>query len=169
MRLRFGINADNSKSVVLIALRMNDVVPTQAIRGLVENNEFIVISTFALPFNAKDGVHVLGPEWRSSQFPDILAISDLVISKLGYGIVSECIAAQKPLIYIPRVDFAEYEVLRNGSSGLLHSHLMPKDDFLEGKWYGHAKACLSRSFDWQKVRTDGADIAAGVILSYGRR
>ena len=144
---------------------MNDVVPTQAIQDLVKSNEFIVISTFALPFNAKDNVHVLGPAWRSSEFPDIVAISNLVISKLGYGIVSECIAAQTPLIYIPRADFAEYEVLRNGSSDMLHSHLMPKDDFLDGKWYDHVKACLSRPFDWKAVRTDGAEVAAEIVFS----
>ena len=165
IRWRLGIDGSNSKSVVLIALRMNDGVPTHAIQDLVESNEFIAISTFPLPFNAKDNVHVLGPEWRSSEFPDIVGISDLVISKLGYGIVSECIAAQTPLIYIPRADFAEYEVLKNDSCDMLHSHLMPKSDFLDGKWYDHAKVCLSRSFDWQEVRTDGAEAAAEVIIS----
>ncbi len=44
-------------------------------------------------------------------FPDISASADLVLSKLGYGIITECFAEGIPLIYLPRVDFAEYPVL----------------------------------------------------------
>lgn len=44
-------------------------------------------------------------------FPDLSASADCVVSKLGYGIVTECFKNGVPLIYPPREDFAEYPVL----------------------------------------------------------
>ncbi len=44
-------------------------------------------------------------------FADILASMDAVISKPGFGILSDCIANKKPLIYADRSDFREYPIL----------------------------------------------------------
>jgi UDP:flavonoid glycosyltransferase YjiC (YdhE family) len=163
-RSRLGIHRGDSRSIVLIALRMENTVPLRAIQALVESDEFIILSFVPLPIQKKNTVYVIDSEWRISDFPSIVAMSDLVISKLGYGIVSECIASRTPLLYIPRDDFAEFEVLRSGSSGLLHSYQMSRDNFLQGNWYNPAKRLLSTQFNWPNVRTDGADIAAEMIL-----
>jgi L-arabinokinase len=42
----------------------------------------------------------------------LTASADVVISKPGYGVVSECFLNGTPLLYIPRMDFAEYPVLK---------------------------------------------------------
>ena len=39
--------------------------------------------------------------------PDILGAADVMIGKIGYGTVSECLAHLCPLLYIPRVDWPE--------------------------------------------------------------
>lgn len=44
-------------------------------------------------------------------FSDVIASVDAVISKPGYGILSDCIVNQKPLIYAERRDFLEYAIL----------------------------------------------------------
>jgi hypothetical protein len=44
-------------------------------------------------------------------FADILASADAVISKPGFGILSDCIANKKPLIYADRSNFREYPIL----------------------------------------------------------
>ena len=44
-------------------------------------------------------------------FSDILASVDLVITKPGFGIVSECIANNKPILYSDRENFLEYPIL----------------------------------------------------------
>lgn len=44
-------------------------------------------------------------------FSDIVASVDAVLSKPGYGIISDCIANDKPLAYAERTDFLEYAVL----------------------------------------------------------
>lgn len=44
-------------------------------------------------------------------FSETLASCDLVVSKPGFGIVSECAVSAKPLVYADRSDFAEYPIL----------------------------------------------------------
>lgn len=39
--------------------------------------------------------------------PDLIAASDVVLGKIGYGFVSECIANGTPLVYVPRSDWPE--------------------------------------------------------------
>ena len=44
-------------------------------------------------------------------YPDLVAAADVVVSKPGYGIVTDCIGARTRLIYTDRGDFPEYPVL----------------------------------------------------------
>lgn len=167
-RLHLGLSADDPRPLILLALRM-DVAPSRAIQELIESDEFVLLASEPLSVESGNNVRVLPSHWQPPKYPgypDIVAISDLTISKLGYGIVSECIAGQTPLMYIPRDDFAEYQVLRDGIDGLLPSYIMPGDDFLEGRWYDHVKAFLSDQFCWPGCRVDGAEVAADIILSH---
>jgi L-arabinokinase len=64
---------------------------------------------------------VLPLEWRRSNihplnrervtFSDVVASADAVVSKPGFGIVSNCVVNRKPLVYADREDFLEYQVL----------------------------------------------------------
>ncbi len=54
--------------------------------------------------------HIVEKQWFKYQ--DLTASADIVISKPGYGVVSECFLNGTPLLYIPRADFAEYPVLK---------------------------------------------------------
>ncbi|HEX2955228.1 MAG TPA: hypothetical protein VHO70_00245, partial [Chitinispirillaceae bacterium] len=48
--------------------------------------------------------HLIEKKWFCYQ--DLTASADVVISKPGYGVVSECFLNGTPLLYIPRMDFA---------------------------------------------------------------
>ena len=47
-------------------------------------------------------------------FADLVAAVDVVVSKPGYGIVTDCIGARTRLVYTPRGDFPEYPILTAG-------------------------------------------------------
>ena len=47
----------------------------------------------------------------ASSTEDLVAAADVVVSKPGYGIVSECVANRTPLLYTSRGPFAEYDVM----------------------------------------------------------
>lgn len=166
VRARLRIADGDRRKILLVALRMPGAVPARAIHEVVESGEFVVLSFAPLPSGAVESVRLLGPEWRQWEFPDVVQACDLVLSKLGYGIVSDCIAARTPLIYIPRDDFAEYELLKQGINGLLPSYLMPREDFLQGRWLSHVRALARERLRWSDVRTDGAEIAAEAILAH---
>ncbi|HKP96408.1 MAG TPA: hypothetical protein VJ385_11690 [Fibrobacteria bacterium] len=48
----------------------------------------------------------------SFRYADLNASCDLVLGKLGYGLVAECLAQAKPVIFLGRRDFDEFPVLK---------------------------------------------------------
>lgn len=48
----------------------------------------------------------------SFRYADLTASCDLVIGKLGYGLVTECLSQGKPVLFLGRADFAEYPMLK---------------------------------------------------------
>jgi L-arabinokinase len=97
----------------------------------------------------------------SAYTPDYVAMSDVVLGKVGYGTVSECLATGTPLVYVKRENFAEEAAL----VGLLNSHRagveMKRDHFLSGSWEeALAQAC---GLDVVPADTSGAREAAALI------
>jgi L-arabinokinase len=66
-------------------------------------------------------------------FSDVLASVDAVLSKPGFGIVSECIANRKPLIYVERSDFQEYSILETGIKLFLKHVRIPAGRLYRGE------------------------------------
>lgn len=66
-------------------------------------------------------------------FSDVLASCDAVLTKPGYGIVSDCAVNSKPIAYALREGFAEAPLLVDG----IHRHLryapVPLDDLYAGR------------------------------------
>lgn len=52
-------------------------------------------------------------------FVDLVAAADVVVSKPGYGIVTDCVGAGTRLVYTPRGDFPEYPILTAQMPGCL--------------------------------------------------
>jgi hypothetical protein len=71
-------------------------------------------------------IHALDRECIS--FPDTVASVDAVVSKPGFGILSDCIANRKPLMYADRSDFLEYPILEAAVRKYLrHVHIAVED------------------------------------------
>ena len=68
------------------------------------------------PFASMPGYHVLLPGMidesamydRGYRYEDLVRAVDVVVTKPGYGIISECIANDTALLYTSRGDFREY-------------------------------------------------------------
>lgn len=48
----------------------------------------------------------------SYRYADLTASCDLVIGKLGYNLVAECLSQAKPILFLGRADFAEFQMLK---------------------------------------------------------
>lgn len=75
------------------------------------------------------------------RYQDLVASSDVMIAKLGYGSVSECMLNGKPIIYLPRSLFTEYPVLEHAVNQWGYGFKINEKDFCDLQWndvLGHA-------------------------------
>jgi L-arabinokinase len=98
-------------------------------------------------------------------YADLVAAADVVVSKPGYGIVSECLANDTALLYTSRGRFIEYDVFVEEMPQVLRCRYIPQDDLLEGRWADAIEGVLAQSPPPGRPRIDGATVAADVILT----
>ena len=98
-------------------------------------------------------------------YTDLLAASDVVVSKIGYGIVSECIASHVPLLYTRRGRFVEQEVFERELPEVLRCRHIDAQDLREGDWSEAVAALLAQPAPTQVMPTNGAEVVADRILS----
>jgi L-arabinokinase len=115
-----------------------------------------------------EGLTILAPTREPPAgltYPDLVAAADVVVSKPGYGIVSECVANGTPLLYTSRGQFAEYDVFVEHMPRLLRCRYLPPADFHAGKWGTAVRALLRQESPATRPRMDGAEEAAEAILN----
>src|SRR5947207_3841239 len=98
------------------------------------------------------------------QYEDLVAAADLVVSKPGYGIVSECIANHTALLYTARGHFAENDVLVAGMAPVLRSQFISQDDLKSGRWLPSISALLAQPDPPERMPVNGASMVAQAIL-----
>jgi len=98
------------------------------------------------------------------RYEDLVAAADVVVSKPGYGIVSECAANETALLYTSRGNFVEYDVLVDGMKNVLRSKFIDSDDLRSGRWHAPIAELLAQPCPPARPRLDGADVAARTIL-----
>jgi len=97
------------------------------------------------------------------RYEDLVAASDVVITKPGYGIISECVAHGTALLYTSRGRFREYDRMVEELPSLLRCRFIHQDDVFAGRWRASLDALLAQSRVEPGVSTDGARVAAGAI------
>jgi L-arabinokinase len=103
------------------------------------------------------------------RYEDLVAAADVVVSKPGYGIVSECIANQAALLHTSRGVFAENEVLLAGMKRVLRNRFISQEDLRGGRWEPSIRELLAEPEPPEDMPINGASVAASAILEVGRR
>jgi L-arabinokinase len=98
------------------------------------------------------------------RYEDLVAAADVVVTKPGYGIVSECIANNSALLYTSRGRFVEYDVFVREMPRFLRCRFLPLDDLSAGRWIAVVRQVLDDPAPPEPIRIDGADVAARIIL-----
>jgi L-arabinokinase len=96
-----------------------------------------------------------------------VAAADVVVSKPGYGIVSECIANGTALLYTSRGRFIEYDVFVAEIPRVLRCRLIAVHDLRAGRWGDAIAALLAQPDPPERWRVDGAEVAARELLLDG--
>jgi hypothetical protein len=111
------------------------------------------------------GIHEDAVYGSGLRYEDLVSAVDIVLTKPGYGIVSECIANHTRLLYTSRGRFREYEVFVEEMPRALPCQFIPRDDLAAGRWQD-ATAKLLAQPAVTAPPTNGAAAAAERLLSF---
>jgi L-arabinokinase len=103
------------------------------------------------------------------RYEDLAAAFDVVATKPGYGILSECIANDTAVLYTSRGRFVEYEALVAAMPRYLRSRFIAIDELLAGRWRTPLEALVTAPPAPERPRTDGAEVAKGMLVEILRR
>jgi L-arabinokinase len=98
-------------------------------------------------------------------YEDVVGAADVVVTKPGYGIVTDAIAGRTRIVYTNRGDFPEYDVLVAEMPRYLPSVHASNDDVRAGRLGDAIRAVLEKPFP-DLPRLDGAEVAARRLLSF---
>lgn len=99
------------------------------------------------------------------RYEDLVAACDVVVTKPGYGIISECIASGTALVYTSRGRFIEYDVLVREMPHYLRCAYLDQEALFAGRWRAALDAALNAVPPSETPRTDGAAVVAGMIAA----
>jgi L-arabinokinase len=104
-----------------------------------------------------------GEGWR---YEDLVKAADVVVTKPGYGIISECLANDAAIVYTSRGRFIEYDVLVEALPNTVRSAFITNEDLLAGRWEAALEAARACPRPLVREATDGAEFAADRLLSF---
>jgi UDP:flavonoid glycosyltransferase YjiC (YdhE family) len=142
---------------------------------LAKFRKYTVVTTTNVPLgrNRKDATERKGsfisiPEEgvydAGVRYEDLLAAADVVVTKPGYGVVSEAIANDTAMLYTSRGHFPEYDVIVKEMTQYLRSAYIDQNDLFAGKWEPHLDKLLAQPKPKKKADTTGAAVAADILL-----
>jgi L-arabinokinase len=103
-------------------------------------------------------------ERASLDYPDLVGAVDVVVTKPGYGIVTDCIGAGTRIVYTDRGDFPEYPILAGEMTRYIPAVHVGNDDVRHGR-LGLALSEVRAQPVPKPPPLDGAEVAAGRLLS----
>ncbi len=112
----------------------------------------------------RSNIHAIHREQVS--FGDVVASVDAVISKPGFGIISDCVVSAKPLIYADRKDFKEYDVLVESIQKFLKNVHIPAGRLYQGELREALDQLVHAPEPLLKPAMGGAEFAARRMIQY---
>ena len=154
-------NADPDKCWVLLSFTSLDLGPP-ALDQLSQLTDYEWFSVE--PLEWKDSpVHCITR--ADVCFADILASVDIVVTKPGFGILSECIANNKPIIYSDRIHFREYGVLVQAIEKYCRHVFIPSSELYAGQLERALSQIETAPEPRERIAGGGAELAAREILN----
>ncbi len=157
---RLGMSAAPPERLALVAFRAADLAQVNLDR--LASIPWVRFLTLGLGRTFRNSLDV-APDFLPTA--ELARACDVVVSKPGYGLVSEILANRTPLLYTSRDDFAEYEVLERGLRRFAHAAFLPRSAFLAGEWEEALRELLHAPPHWLPIAVDGAEKAAQEVLT----
>ncbi len=160
---RLGISTEDNRPRVLFGTR-GGVSPKVLRAAAEELPDMLLIFAHELPPDMPR--NTIGAELSPSlDFSDLLSISDVVVSKLGYGIVSECVASKVRLVYPRRTGFAEDRITESQMQAYVPIQEISREDYLAGRWARAIRMVLAKPMPTATIDASGAQVCAELIIN----
>jgi hypothetical protein len=131
--------------------------------------DFRFISTFPIENTLVTQLKPL--ELYGISYPDLVGFADVVVTKPGYGIVTECAINHTRMLYTDRGSFREYQAILKELPYWNCSAYILRDRLSKGLWKNKLEELMNQ--DPTQVpgalearKAEGADVAADAILNY---
>ncbi|MGD8316062.1 MAG: hypothetical protein PVI17_15015 [Syntrophobacterales bacterium] len=134
-----------------------------ALKRLEEITDAMFLFKHPLSFQFRNGMCL---DDHPLSYEDVVAAVDGVITKPGYGIVSDCLAHGTPVIYTDRGFFPEYDILVQEMAKHLTTVYISSEDLYAGKWGAAIEELLRQPRVAPTLPCNGAEVCAEIILSY---
>jgi L-arabinokinase len=148
-----GIESKDDRPRILIAAR-GAISPQMIHDAAASAPQCLFIVPYELNTDQKNVRSI--PASNSVTFADLLSVSALAISKLGYGIVADCLAARVGLLWPRRVGFREDTVTEFEARRYIRMRELPNEDFYAGRWGDHVRELLDQNIPREVADTSGA-------------
>jgi L-arabinokinase len=155
-----GLRLD--QKVYLISFGWLDLGET-AQKRLEEITDAVFLFKHPLSFHFRNGICL---DEHPLSYEDVVAAVDGVITKPGYGIVSDCLAHGIPVIYTDRGFFPEYDILVQEMAKQLSTVYLSSPDFYAGRWQAAIQALEKLPRVTPALPCNGAEVCAETILRY---
>jgi len=143
-----------AKKVVLLSFGgfdFNDL-PTSYLKKL--SDKYLFITTRAMGRTASSNMITI--DSMCLDYSGLIKFSDLVITKPGYGIITDCLRHSKPILYTDRGRFVEYDILKNWLDQNHPSKYISNQILLSGKLGDPIEELLSQNFEFNVFDLSGA-------------
>jgi L-arabinokinase len=97
------------------------------------------------------------------RYEDLVAAVDVVVTKPGYGIIAECIAAGTAMLYTSRGAFREYDLLVSALPRYVRARFIAPDDLFAGRWIDALTGVMAQPEPPETMATNGAETAATIL------
>ena len=134
-----------------------------ALKRLEEIADAVFLFKHPLSFHFRNGICL---DEHPLSYEDVVAAVDGVITKPGYGIVSDCLAHGTPVIYTDRGFFPEYDILVQEMTKHLTTVYISSEDLYAGKWEAAIEELQRQPRVAPTLPCNGAQVCAEIILQY---
>jgi L-arabinokinase len=135
------------------------------VAGLARYPDHVFLTVLPLGWS---GGNFFGIDRHRFSFSDVIASADVVVSKPGYGILSECAVNEKTLIYAERTEFREYPVLEAALKNVLRNVHIPAVELYSGNLRPYLEAARIAPAPVETINAGGDVIAAQRMLDVYR-
>ena len=162
---RLGVEGADPRRRVLVAMRGG--VEVGVLRRAAEASPEILFFTGQPLPDAPANLRALPGD--GLDFTDALAACDAAVAKLGYGIVSDCIANGVGLLHPPRTGFREDEISLREGPRYLRMRGIRREDFEAGNWRNDLIALLDQAAPREWMSPNGGIVIAERIVERLKR